>query len=97
MPADITVDKEMAVTRAMFLDTLARALAGRAHRIEGSRVIVEEAPRRMELALLSEGERRLGSFVLPASHVRVSLSGYSESEAEDALAWFDRWFQRAGG
>ena len=47
MPAVITVDKEMAVTRAMFLDTIARALAGRAHRIEDTRVIVDRVPLEM--------------------------------------------------
>ena len=97
MSGVFTVDKQMAVTRKVFLDTLARALEGRAHHVDGTRVIVEEKARRMELALLDEGVRRLGSFTLPAAHVRLILTGYSQEEADRAVAWFDRWFQRAGG
>ena len=97
MSGAFTVDKQMAVTRKVFLDTLARALEGRAHRVDGTRVVVEDEARRLELALLDEGVRRLGSFTLPAAHVRLTLTGYSEEEANRAVAWFDRWFQRAGG
>ena len=93
----ITFDKEMAITRKMFLETLARALGERRYRVDDARVLVEDDARQMELALLSEGVRRLGSFALPAAHVRLTLTGYSPDQADDALAWFDRWFQRAGG
>ena len=97
MPDVITFDKEMAITRKMFLETLARALGGQDYRVDGGRVFIEDDARRMELALLDEGVRRLGSFALPAAHVRLTLTGYSPDQADDALAWFDRWFQRAGG
>ena len=93
----ITFDKEMAITRKMFLETLARALGERDYRVDGARVLVEDGARSMELALLGEGVRRLGSFTLPAAHVRITLTGHSADQADDALAWFDRWFQRAGG
>ena len=97
MPDVITFDKEMAITRKVFLETLERALGERRYRVDDARVLVEDDARQMELALLSEGVRRLGSFALPAAHVRLTLTGYSPDQADDALAWFDRWFQRAGG
>lgn len=41
--------------------------------------------------------RRLGSIVLPAARVRVTLSGYTPAEAETFKADFHRTFQRGGG
>ena len=94
----LTVDKEMGITHAEFFRVIGRALDGRPHRVEGTRVRLAEGDgRRLDITLAAEGERRIAGLALPVTRVRLAFTGYGETEAADLLARFDRWFQRGGG
>lgn len=87
----------MGLTHAEFFRIIRRALAGQPHLIEGNRVRIEEGPRRLDITLSEEEERRITLVALPVTRVRLSFTGYGLAETAEALARFDRWFQRGGG
>ena len=97
MAGTIVVDKEMAITHADFLRILPRALDGREHTVDGSRFVVEDGPRRLEITLAETTERRIALLALPVTRVRLEYRGYTEAEAAAAVALFDRAFRRGGG
>lgn len=93
----LIVEKEMAVTRDEFLRTLPRALGTDAYAVDGSRVVLEDAGRRLEITLTERPVRRIAGLALPVTGVRLAFAGYGAAEAERALARFERHFQRGGG
>ncbi len=97
MGKPVIVDKEMGLTHAEFFRVIRRALAGRAYVIEDNRVRIEEGPRRLDITLSGEEERRIALVAIPVTRVRLSFTGYRPAETAETLARFDRWFQRGGG
>jgi hypothetical protein len=93
----LTIEKEMGITHAEFFRVIRRALAGRPHVIEGNRVRIEDGPCRLDITLSAEEERRIALVALPVTRVRLAFTGYGPAETAEALAAFDRWFQRGGG
>lgn len=93
----VVVEKEMGLTHGEFFRVIRRALAGRPHVIEGNRVHIAEDGRSLTITLADEQERRIALVTLPVTRVRLAFSGYGKAEAAEALAAFDRWFQRGGG
>lgn len=91
------VAKEMGITRAEFLRTLARAFPEAAVEVDGDSVGVVDGVRRLDITLSAESERRIALMRLPTLHVRLAFAGYGAAEAAEALARFDRAFQRGGG
>lgn len=87
----------MGLTHAEFFRVIRRALAARAFLIEGNRVRIDEGPRQIDITLSAEEERRIALVALPVTRVRLSFTGYGPAEMAEALARFDRWFQRGGG
>ncbi len=97
MGEPVIVEKEMGITHAEFFRVITRALTGRPHVIEGNRVRIEDGARRLDITLSAEEERRIALVALPVTRVRLSFAGYGPAETAEALARFDRWFQRGGG
>lgn len=97
MSGPVTIEKEMGITHAEFFRVIGRALVGRPHVIKGNRVHITEDGRSLDIALADEQERRIAMIALPITRVRLVFTGYGEAEAAEALAAFDRWFQRGGG
>jgi hypothetical protein len=93
----LIVEKEMAITHAEFFRVIRRALAGRSSVIEGNRVRIEDGGGRLDITLAPEGERRIALVALPVTSVTLVFTGYGKTAAAEALARFDRWFQRGGG
>lgn len=94
----LTVEKEMAYTHADFFRLLPKALATDAYTVTGSHVVMEgSGGRRLEITLGPEGERRIALLRMPATKVTLTFTGYPATEAEAALAAFDRSYQRGGG
>ena len=87
----------MGLTHEEFFRVITRALESRPHRVEKRRVVVEEEGRVLEMTLSEESERRIALMTLPVTRVRLTFTGYGEAATAEALAWFDRWFQRGGG
>lgn len=87
----------MGLTHVEFFRVITRALASQPHVIEGNRVRIEDGPRRLDITLSAEEERRIALVALPITRVRLSFTGYGPVEMAEAVARFDRWFQRGGG
>lgn len=97
MTVGVVVEKEMGMDQREFFRVMKRALADRDHRIEGNRVRIGNGPKRLEIDVSDEPQRRVGGVVLPVIRVRFAFSGYGDGERAETMAWFDRRFQRAGG
>lgn len=98
MPGDaVVVKKEMAVTHADFFRSLPNALDGEIFRVEGARVTVEGRAGTWTIDLGPEGKRRIALLALPKTPVTLTFHGYSDGQREEALARFERAFQRGGG
>ena len=91
----VVFEKEMSINHRDFLRILTRALDGKDIRVAGREIMVDEGDRRLEISLSEESERKIALITLPVTHVRFAFSGYDD--AEDAMAYLDRSFQRGGG
>lgn len=89
--------KEMALTTKMFLDTLPRALDSDAYTWDGKQVVLKADGRCFSIHFEERPSFAFGGFPIPRAQVRLELSGYSDDEAEAAVARFDRYFHRGGG
>lgn len=97
-PRTLVFDKEMGITHRDFLRLLPRALDGLPYHVAERRITADAGGGRLlEITLSEESRRRVASLAMPVTHVRITLSGFSEDAATAAMARFDRAFQRAGG
>lgn len=94
---DVIVNKEMALTRKMFLKTLPRALDTDDYEVAGDIVICEDGPRRFKITFVEQENVKLGGFSIPKASVTLELTGYKEDEAYAAVERFQRYFHRGGG
>lgn len=93
-----SVVKEMAMTREEFLRMLPHAMAGQAYTLNGaSGGTVADAERVIEIVVQERSPRRIGSLTLPVTSIELTLCGYGEAEAAEALRRFDLAYQRGGG
>ena len=93
----VSVTKEMGINHADFFRILPRALDSTDYTVDGRNIVFEQGGRRFEIALSEERTRRIASFALPVTSVTITLHGYGEREAEEALRRFDFYFRRGGG
>jgi hypothetical protein len=87
----------MGLTHVEFMRSLPAAVEGMDCRVDGPRIEIADAGRRIEILLGPEQERRLGSLALPQTQVNLSFEGFSEEQRKDFLRRFDLAFQRGGG
>ena len=92
-----TVVKEMSITHRELFRILERAIGGAPDRVDGNRIFIGTGPRRLEIVLSDEGQRRIGFLTLPVTTVEMTFHGYPEADRQAELARLDRAFQRGGG
>ena len=90
-------DKEMALTHADFFRIIPRALGTKDFEQSETGIVLEDGERRLQITLGPERIRKIALMEIPACHVRLEFSAYSEPEREAALDLFDRIFQKGGG
>jgi hypothetical protein len=96
-PSARTLVRRMALDRAEFLRLLPSALGDLHWRKEGSQLLAEDPPRRIEIRLGAEAERKLGALVLPQMDITFHFEGLTAKEIDSFLKRFDLTFQRGGG
>ncbi len=92
-----TLEKEMAYNRADFLRVLPRALDSEAFTVSGETITFVDGPRCLTITHRDLADRTIGKIVIPRAYVRLEFEGFSDDEAEVALARFKRYFHRGGG
>ncbi len=97
MPETIVVEKEMGLSRSDFLRLLPGALGSDSFTVDGDSIVFEDGSRRIEIAIAEKPERRIAKLALPVMRVVISFIGYGGDEAAQALARFERAYQRTGG
>ncbi len=97
MSEAIVFEKEMGIDHADFVRLLPRALDGRAFRVDGNRIVIEDGALRLEITLGETSERRIALLTLPVTPVRFEFTGYSADEATAAMRRIDQAFLRGGG
>jgi hypothetical protein len=90
--------KEMGCSREDFFRALPLALGGRDYERSEDRVVVREEGRRLEIAIVEHGMRRLGPTLRwPMIRVELRFRGYPEAQRIAFMTVFERYFMRAGG
>ena len=89
--------REMTITHAEFLRSLAPAVAPATFTVKGRSISVIGAPGKVEITLSEERERRIALLRLPVVDVEIELSGFEPGALDRFLTQFDRSFQRGGG
>ena len=87
----------MGLTHSDFLRNLPSVVAGMSWRREGSRILLADAPRQLEILLGPEQQRRLGMLQLPLTEITLTFIGYTQEQRRNFLRRFDLGFQRGGG
>ena len=89
--------REMTITHAEFLRSLAPAVAPATFTVDGLSISVIGAPGKVEITLSEQRERRIALLRLPVVDVDIEFSGFEPDALERFLIQFDRAFQRGGG
>ena len=95
MSETVIFDKEMGITHYDFTRLLARAVGHNDFKLENGKISISDGPRKLEIALSEESERRVALVVMPVTFVRFPLTGYDDAVKE--MARIDLRFQRGGG
>lgn len=95
MSEAVTFEKEMAITHRDFVRLLARAIGHKNFQLVNSKISITEGPRKIEITLSEESERRIALVALPVTFVRFDFTGYEDAHAE--MKRIDLQFQRGGG
>jgi hypothetical protein len=93
----VRIDKEMTISHRDFFRVLPGALETDDFCIEGDTVTSGDGGRRLTIVLAPEAERRIALLKLPVTRVSLEFAGYEAAAVADAVARFDRAFQRGGG
>lgn len=91
------INKEMALTRKMFFDTLPRALDSDAYTVDGDTVTLSGGARTFVITFAEQATFKLGGFSIPRAAVTLTLTGYSDGDADNAVKRFERYYHRGGG
>lgn len=92
-----TYKKEMGITHADFFRLLPVAVATDQYVTTATSATAESNGKSFHIELGPEGERRIALLSVPQTSVTITLEGYSDDEAENAMATFYRAYQRGGG
>ena len=95
MSEAVVFDKEMGITHYDFTRLLARAVGHDGFNLQNGQISITDGPRKLEITLSEESERRVAMVVLPVTFVRFALTGYDDAVQE--MARIDLRFQRGGG
>lgn len=95
MSEAVVFDKEMGITHYDFTRLLARAVGHDGFTLQNGQISITDGPRKLEITLSEESERRVAMVVLPVTFVRFALTGYDDAVQE--MARIDLRFQRGGG
>ncbi|MBT3172755.1 MAG: hypothetical protein HOM52_01890 [Rhodospirillaceae bacterium] len=95
MSETVVFDKEMGITHADFVRLLTRAVGHDDFNLVDGKISVSDGPRKLEITLSEESERRIALVALPVTFVRFALTGYDDAANE--MARIDLHFQRGGG
>ncbi len=95
MSEAVIFDKEMGITHYDFIRLLARAVGHNDFKLENGKISISDGPRKLEITLSEESERRVALVVMPVTFVRFALTGYDDAVKE--MARIDLRFQRGGG
>jgi hypothetical protein len=96
--AEVRLVKELGVSHREFFRLLPRALADAPYALEAGRVVTGQGPRRLEILLAPEAERRLSASVrFPVTRIELVFRGYAAAERAAFLLRFERAFQKGGG
>ncbi|MGB0681809.1 MAG: hypothetical protein ACPGOV_03845 [Magnetovibrionaceae bacterium] len=93
----MVINKQMGMTRGDFDRLIPLALGTEVFEKLPDGVRLGDAQRSLTITLGPEGKRKIALLELPSTPVTITFKGYTEEEAEAALAEFDRAFQRGGG
>ncbi len=98
MTETVTIEKEMALTRAGFRRGIAKALQTDGFEETAQGVVLKGGGgKRLEVLLGPERERRIALMRIEIMDVKLVFTDYADHEREDAVRAFDRAFQRGGG
>ena len=95
MSKTVAFEKEMAITHRDFVRLLARAVGHKNFQLLDGKISITEGPRKMEITLSKESERRIALVALPVTFVRFDFTGFEDAQAE--MKRIDLQFQRGGG
>lgn len=92
------VQLEMGFSHGEIFRLLPAALEGRAHRVRGQEIFVEDEHGTIRITLADERKRRLGPFLeTPVTDVSIRYDGLPAAAAEHFLTRFRLHYQRGGG
>jgi hypothetical protein len=91
------VEKEMALTHADFFRIIPSALGGEDFETIDTGIVLVTGARRLTITLGCERIRKIAMMRIPACHVRLEFTGYSEPDRQAALDLFDKMFRKGGG
>jgi hypothetical protein len=92
-----SVEREMGLDHADFWRLLPRVLVSLRWERQGTRARIELAEGLIDIALGTEGVRRIALMTIPVTPVTITWRGVNAPEIEAFLARFDREYQRGGG
>ncbi len=91
------IEREMTISHREFFRLLPDSIEGMQYRIAGHNVIFEDDNRTFKILLSDETVRKLATLVLPVTHLRLELNGFTETEQLIILKRFDLAYQKGGG
>ena len=92
-----TQSHEMEGSLEECLREISVALGHLNYEVNGNGIVVRDAGRRVEIGLVYEGDRHLGSLNLPMSKVDYNFIGYTQEEMDAFMAKMNKHLLRAGG
>ena len=87
----------MTITHREFFRILPIAIKLTDYKQFGNEITAVDGSRAIKISLSDESIRKIGSFSLPITNMRMELSGFNESELSEFLSAFDLAFQKGGG
>jgi len=91
------VQKEMALTRKMFFETLPHALGGDDFNVDGDEVTISNSSQSLVILFQEKANFKLGGFSIPRADVTLTFTGFDAEQREEVLLRFNRYFHRGGG
>jgi hypothetical protein len=93
----MTIQKEMGFSHQEFFSSLAILARDIPCRLSDSGAVLEYDAGEVRISLGPQGERKLGSMILPRTMVSLEFKDFSEEQRMVFLDRFDLTFRRGGG
>jgi len=87
----------MGITHPEFFRLLPIALGTGDYAATATSATMTDESKSLHVELGPEGRRQIALLSIPQTSVTITLDGYSDVEAADVMAAFDRAYQRGGG